>query len=276
MIKIFLTVRNRLAITCKCITALKKFSQIEHKIYVYDNSTNYKEEEHFLYFSQLYKHNLISQVNFTTIDSTFHAFSKAVTCNLFGLQHSQDPEKNNYDFLLFMDNDMIVKPNWDTTLVQAWKDLKNFNLDNIKVVTQFPAGIRYFTNYRQKIAGKNAILGKLGGSGFWTVRPNFFEDVGYLDVKEFIGLDKKHDQIYWNLMDNASKGNSYILGIKDKFCIHTGKIVGSTCATLNKHYGDPNRGNLINFEKEDEFIDNMSFDEFYKYINNDKEMCEEW
>ena len=50
MIKIFLTVRNRLAITAKCITALHKFSELEHQIYVYDNNTTHMLDEHFNVF----------------------------------------------------------------------------------------------------------------------------------------------------------------------------------------------------------------------------------
>ena len=50
MIKIFISVRNRLAITKKCIYALKEHSTIKHQIYVYDNETNYRLKEHFDYF----------------------------------------------------------------------------------------------------------------------------------------------------------------------------------------------------------------------------------
>jgi len=47
MIKICLTVRNRLALTKKCLLSLKKHSVVPHQIYVYDNLTNYKLDEHF-------------------------------------------------------------------------------------------------------------------------------------------------------------------------------------------------------------------------------------
>ena len=54
MYKIFLSVRNRLSMTMKCLTALRKHSVLEHQIYVYDNCTNSKIKEHFMFFSLLY------------------------------------------------------------------------------------------------------------------------------------------------------------------------------------------------------------------------------
>ncbi len=47
MYKIMLTVRNRLSVTKKAIHALKYHSKIPHQIYIYDNLTNYKLDEHF-------------------------------------------------------------------------------------------------------------------------------------------------------------------------------------------------------------------------------------
>ena len=66
MIKIFLTVRNRLAMSAKCIAALKKHSTLPHQIYVYDNLSNFKEEEHFMFFCKLYKSRMVSKVVFNT------------------------------------------------------------------------------------------------------------------------------------------------------------------------------------------------------------------
>jgi hypothetical protein len=55
MIKIFISVRNRLAITKKCIESLILHSEIPHRIYVYDNATNYRLEDHFLFFMNYIK-----------------------------------------------------------------------------------------------------------------------------------------------------------------------------------------------------------------------------
>ena len=116
MIKIFISVRNRLAITQKCITAIKRHTKIKHQIYIYDNASNYLLQDHFLYFYNLYKSGQITQVTFTTEQSTFNAFSKASTCNFFGQQHEQDPNKDKYDFLIMIDNDVILAPKWDVKL----------------------------------------------------------------------------------------------------------------------------------------------------------------
>ncbi len=98
MIKIFLSVRNRLAITVKCIEALKKHSTLPYQLYVYDNETRHLVDEHFMYFHQMYKERQIAQITFTTQQSTFNAFSKASTCNFFGQQHEMDPKKHKYIF----------------------------------------------------------------------------------------------------------------------------------------------------------------------------------
>ena len=113
-----MTCRNRLAVTCKAITALKKHSVLPHQLFVYDNLTSYKVPEHFLYWAMLYEKGLITQVTFNTKESTFGAFSKATACNMFGLQHESDPQKDKYDFLVF-----IVKIRINPT-----KGVKSLNL----------------------------------------------------------------------------------------------------------------------------------------------------
>lgn len=278
MYKIFTTVRNRLAITTKFITALRKHSTIPYQLYVYDNSTSYKIKEHFMYFSLLYEKNLITQYTANTNDSTFNAFSKAVACNQFGLNHEQDPNKDSYDFLLFIDNDIIVTPSFDKILKNSWDYVNKKGLTNIKVIGQLPGGIKSKTIFPEKIAGVTAKTGKFGGSGFWSVRSNFFKDVGYLDIKPLIGHNKKHDQNYWIKLEHATKGKDYILGLDCKLGIHTGSMCGSVCNTLtkNKNIKHKNVENLIKFEEVEDVIDSMTFNEFYNKIINNKEMYNNW
>ena len=163
MYKVFITVRNRLALTCKCLTALKKHSKMEHQVYVYENLTSTKIQEHFMYWSILYEKGLIDQVTFTSKESTFNSFSKAVACNMFGQQHQMDPNKNKYDFLVFLDNDIIVTPGWDRIIRDAWLDVKKYKMNNVKVIGQLPGGIKSKTIVNEKIAGiKGNKIGKLG------------------------------------------------------------------------------------------------------------------
>lgn len=273
MIKIFLSVRNRLAITKKCIVALRKHSKIPLQIYVYNNLTDYKLDEHFAYFYKLLNKGIISQLTFNTERSTFGAFSKASACNQFGLLHEQDPNKKKIFFLLFLDNDIILHPDWDTTLVQAWRDVKKIGLNNVKVIGQLPGGIKSKTPLKQKIAGVEAKIGKLGGSALWSVQTNFFDQIGYLNISKLIGHNKKHDQHYWNLLDRATKGESYILGLKKSLGLHAGKYAGSVCNRLTVNNNDTE---TIKFKKAEKEIQNMSFDEFYKKIKNDKSLVNTW
>jgi len=271
MIKIFISVRNRLAITQKCITSIKRHSKLKHHIYVYDNASNYLLQDHFLYFYNLYKSGQIAQVTFTTEKSTFRAFSKASTCNFFGQQHEQDPKKDNYDYLVMMDNDIVVSPNWDGRLLEAWNYVTKHKMDNIKVIGQRPGGIKNLDAKVYEITPKlNGRVGSLGGSGLWSVKPNFFRDVGFLNLKSLVGHDKKHDQLYWKLMARASKGKPYIMGLVTKLGYHCGPIAGSVCNRLTRNRNNSDKGKVIKFEENENRIASLDFDTFYKKISTDK------
>jgi hypothetical protein len=276
MIKIFLTVRNRLEITKKCIHALKLHSKIPHSLYVYDNASNYMVENHFAYFCKMYMDGYVDQICFTSEKSTFDAFSKASTCNFFGQQHEQDPKKNKYEFLVMLDNDIIVTPEWDLKLREAWKYVINKKMTDVKVIGQRPGGIKNVTptEYRisESIIGR---VGKLGGSGLWSVRNDFFRDVGFLDLNRLVNHDKKHDQLYWVAMDRATRGNPYIMGLNQKLGIHCGREAGSVCNVLTRNRG-ADKKEKIKFKLAEEKISNLSFDDFYKNINNDKHLVGGW
>lgn len=277
MIKIFLTVRNRLEITKKCIHALKTHSKIPHKIYVYNNATNHLLENHFAYFHKMFSKGHISQICFTSEDSTFNAFSKASTCNFFGHQHQQDPQKDKYEFLLMLDNDIIVTPEWDLKLREAWKYVRKRGMTNIKVIGQRPGGIKMVTKTKHQIT-ENLIgrEGKLGGSGLWSVRNNFFEDVGFLDLKRLVGHDKKHDQMYWHLMDRSAGGKPYIMGVTQKLGIHCGREAGSVCNVLTRTPKGKARTEKIKFAHAEEKLSKIPFDEFFKSIYNNKQLVGDW
>lgn len=276
MIKIFLTVRNRLAITKKCIHALKTHSKIPHSIYVYDNASNYLVENHFAYFCKMYMEGYIDQICFTTEKTTFNAFSKASTCNFFGHQHEQDPKKDKYDFLMMIDNDIIVTPEWDLKLREAWKYVIKNKLKDVKVIGQLPGGIKSRDGDPIKITEKMfGKIGKLGGSGLWSVKPNFFRDVGFLNLNELVGHDKKHDQLYWRLLEKSTGGRKYIMGLNQKLGIHCGKQAGSVCNSLTR--GVPKeRTEKIKFRHAEEKISNLSFDDFYNSIKDNKQLIGDW
>jgi len=276
MIKIFITVRNRLAITKKCIESLILHSELPHRIYVYDNASNHRLEEHFQFFHELYSRKLISQVTFTSEASTFNAFSKASTCNFFGLQHEQDPQKDSYEFLLMLDNDIIMTPAWDKTLKQAWNFVNKRKLRHVKIIGQLPGGIKSRKethNINENLLGK---VGTLGGSGLWSVRPNFFRDVGYLNIRQLVGHDKKHDQQYWRLLAKASAGKPYIMGVNKKLGIHCGKQAGSVCNKLTRNRNRKDKLDLIKFENAEKRIDSQDFKTFYDSIVNDQGLIRDW
>ncbi|MGD2072086.1 MAG: hypothetical protein PVG65_01165 [Candidatus Thorarchaeota archaeon] len=275
MIKIFMSVRNRLAITQKVIEAIRRNTSTKYQLYVYNNNTTYLVNEHFEYFCDLYKKKEITQVSFTTDASTFNAFSKASTCNFFGLQHQQDPNKEKYDFLVMMDNDIILLPGWDKRVKIAWDFIKKKGdkWNHIKLVGQLPGGIKQKNKELINIPGLEAArTGKLGGSGLWCVKPNFFKDVGLINLARLVGRSKMHDQLYWRLLEKASGGKHYILGIKPKLGIHCGAIAGSVCNRLERNRRKPAKHKelLIEFQDQEETIGNLDFDTFYKRITTAK------
>ena len=137
---------------------MKLHSKHKHQIYIYDNQTDYKIEDHFEFYKKLMIQKRISQLTFNTNDSTFNAFSKAAACNSFGSLHEMDPNKSKIEFLVFLDNDIIVTPGWDDILKQAWKDVERQKLKNIKIISQRPGGIKYAQKLKDPIAGRTAII----------------------------------------------------------------------------------------------------------------------
>lgn len=275
MIKIFMSVRNRLAITQKVIESIKRHTVGKYQLYVYNNHSTYLVDEHFQYFCDLYKKKEITQISFTTDTSTFAAFSKASTCNFFGLQHQQDPNKDSYEYLVIMDNDIFLLPGWDQRAKAAWNFIKNKGpkWNHIKVVGQLPGGIKQKQKVQDKISGvEAACVGMLGGSGLWVVRTNFFEDVGFLKLSRLVGHVKMHDQLYWSKLQAVSKGKPYIMGIKPKLGYHCGAIAGSVCNRLQKNRGKPQKHieALIKFEGSNNIITELDFDTFYRKIANDE------
>lgn len=257
-----------------CMLALFKHSELEHQIYVYDNLTDAKLEEHFALWHKLYEKGLIKQVTFTTKESTFDCFSKVVASNLFAFQHSQDPNKDKCDFLVLLDNDVLVTPGWDSILKRAWTDVLKHSLKQIKIISQLPGSIMERKEISQKIAGVRCEVGKLGGSELWCVRNDFFEKIGLLQTRNFVGASKRYDQSYWYLAERAASGKPYILGLDHKLGIHCGSLTYSTCNILTKKGPQTD---LKEVEKQtDKYIEGLTFQEFYDAVSTDEVLLKEW
>jgi hypothetical protein len=276
MIKIFITVCNRLAVTKHCIEALKRHSKLPHQIYLYDNHPTYLIDEHFEYFRDLYKSGVLSQLTFNTKQSTFNAFSKASAFNQFGLTHECDPEKDKYDFLLVLDNDIIVMPGYDEILKNSWAEIKRKKLNNIKILSQTPGAIINTVPFNETICGFQAVLGRGGGSAFWSIQPNFFRDIGFLDLSTLVGQKKRHDTSYWGKINKITNGQPYTIGLRHKLCIHTGKIAGSVCNTYTRNKKHPKIEELVKFENEEKIISSMTFEEFFNKVSTDKACLTDW
>jgi len=273
-----LTVRNRLGITKKCIESIERNFVEQYEIFIYDNLTNYRLEEHFEYFGKLYKEGRIAQVTFNTKESTFGAFSKAVSSNMFGLQHEQDPNKDKVDALLILDNDIVfIHRKADKVIRKVWSDIKKRGMNNVKIVGQRPGGIKNLSDIPDGLAGISCKIGRLGGSGMWALRPDFYNDVGYLPLNKLVGKSKQHDQLTWQMCEKSTNGKPYIIGLETKLGIHCGKLGGSICNVTSKMQNNPKEAmEKIKFKKADKEIEAMSYDDFIKMISNDKYLMNDW
>jgi len=279
MIKIFLSVRNRLAVTKKCIEAIERHTELPYHLYVYNNQTNFKVKEHWNYFRNLYEQGRVKQVTFNTNESTYNAFSKASAWNMFGMAHEMDPQRKKFDYLICLDNDVFVLKKWDLRLKVAWDYINQKKLKNIKIVGSLPGGIKHRVETIDIIPDKMlGRLGKLGGSGFWSVRSNYFSDVGFLPINQLVGHNKKHDQLTWALCSRATNGKPYILGLKPKLAIHVGRFCGSVCNRLTRSGNAPEKKKLelIKFAGNEEKIESQTFDEFYDACINNERLLREW
>jgi hypothetical protein len=190
-----------------------------------------------------------------------------------------DPNRDEYDFLLCLDNDVLVMPKYDLRLKTAWDYVNKKKMKNIKVIASLPGGIKHMVETVDIIPGKMiGRTGRLGGSGAWSFRPNFFKDVGFLSIPQLVGKAKQHDQQYWELMQRAAGNQPYIMGLKPKLFLHVGPRAGSVCNRLTRQAHLPNEQKLkgIEFEKQENTIDALSFDEFYKICVEDQTIVRDW
>ena len=277
MLKILVSVRNRLGISKKCIQSIERNAVEDYQIFVYNNLTNYRLDDHIKYFGNLYKEGRIAQVTFNSKDSTFNAFSKAVSSNMFGLQHEQDPDKDKTEHLMILDNDIvIIHKKFDKLLRKCWQDVKKKKLNNVKIIGQKPGGIKGCkTIIEGGLCGIEARIGKLGGSGLWHICSDFYRDVGFLDLKKLQGQNKKHDQMTWQLCEKATNGEPYIIALKTKIGIHCGKIAGSVCNPLSK-MNPKDALEKIKWSKADKEIEAMTYDNFINMIMEDKYLANDW
>ena len=271
MIKIGITVRNRFAITVKCLEALKIHSTIPHQIYIYDNLTDYRLNDHFDFYNKLLAKKMITQVTFNTSESCYGAFSKAISLNQFGLNHEMDPDKNKCDMLVTLDNDIILMPNWDQILLNTLRIIDAYKIPYIYTITQYLGGaVKYGKWLDQDFGEYKGYHGKLGGSCLWASRSNFYKEVGYLDPKPLQGFNKKHDQHYWQLMETLSNGQPYILGLDAPLLLRGGPIAGSVCNKIG-FSNSPQKLKEIQYREQDKLIESQTFNEFYSRLYKDYE-----
>ncbi|KKK73581.1 hypothetical protein LCGC14_2892410, partial [marine sediment metagenome] len=191
------------------------------------------------------------------------AFSKVVASNMFADQHKGDPKGGECDYIVCLDNDMIVTPGWDSRVNLIWRAVidKPRVLGNTKIIGQI--GIMSKQQTLVDIGeNERVVIGKKGGSGFWVVLPNFFEEWGRLNIRHFIGKHKGYDGAYWAQIEKTHSG-VYTAGIDGRPLVyHCGDMVGSVCLRLEE--GQVPTSEIA--QRADEQLGRMDFAEFYEMV----------
>lgn len=222
---IHISARNRLGFTDKCLEALWAYTdtgKIDLRVFLFDNGTDKENQKKiFKYYTDMLSEGLIHTLIINSKDALHNAFGKAVSSNQFAYLQKVWPDA---DYMTILDNDVwIVDKTWTkkiSSVFQAFGEDPDY-ADQIKVVSQAPGGICGEKEWLE-IEGMEVMLGVYGGSGFWNVRGNFFEDVGVLNLQDLVGHDKKHDQEYWKLCMKRTKNAKYVAGINHPMSIHAG------------------------------------------------------
>lgn len=273
-IAVMITVRNRLALTKKCIQTLYKSTRRPIHLFVYDNCTSYKIKEHFDYFSELYETGVLQKYVVNTFESTYNAFSKVVAFNEFGRTILENPIANRYEFLVLLDNDMMmVKDNWDDIIIDMWRgiDSEEELRDMIHIVTQWPNGCTSAQTGEFHIGDENykLQLGYTSGSCFWCFRDSFFKKVGFLNPNNVVGQNKKHDQLYWHKMRAINNHKPYILAVEEDLVVTYDNYKDINLSICDPSQFDPQKE--ITFKEVDDTIDKMPYDSFMNLLRNNIE-----
>ena len=274
-ILVFLTVRNRLEITKKCVEALYKYTSRPVHLFVFDNLTQTRVDDHFNYFCDLYKQGKIKKYVVNTTESTCNCFSKATSWNEMGLFVETHPNKEMYDWILCIDNDMIIiEPGWDDIIKETMEVVEK-KVPDIMIYTQAPGGVSG-TEITIPIKGKDvsARIGVNGGSGFWNVPTDFFSKIGLLELEPLVNINKRHDLNLWEKLNEWSNGTPYTFAINLPLALHTGYYNGQDLSICKKTRNNPSLN--IDFEEFDTIVGNMNFEEFITWIKKDQEVFRKW
>jgi len=285
IIRVMISTRERLEYTIKCIQALERFTKNDLEIFLFDDRSKENLAERFQYYKYLVENNKIAHLEILPSDSkiSFNTFGKAVSWNIFGYISSFMFPEQYFDWILLIDNDIIVrKEGWDTKLIETWRRINQYKeLKTIQVVTQAPGGIMGEKLEFDLEDGYKIRVGSAGGSGFWFLKKDYFKNMGLLPLKFLIGKSKGHDQLSWQLHQLRTNSRRYVAGLWDKLALHIGHN-RSICNYLTwgrekkTAPGDKIRADRIKeaIEKEENKLKQISLDEVIKKY--DKREYQRW
>jgi hypothetical protein len=274
-IAIHLSCRDRYAVTQKCIESLLKKTRRPVHLFVYDNVTTYRTKEQWEYFRSLYEDGKICKYVANTVTSTYGCFGKIVSFNDFGFYIAAHPNPNAYEMIVCLDNDMIaVEDGWDDLVVAARTEL-NKGPNHIEIIGQYPGGT---SGYETEIVlnGKKyrSRIGIQGGSGFWCMQPDFFDKVGFLDPKDFVGVGKGHDTSLWKKLSDFTGGKPYTYVIDHPMFLHFSYVNGKDLSICRTNRHDPSM--IVVHEDVDKFVEAMPYEDFIAFIKKDVDILSKW
>lgn len=274
-ILVFMNTRNRIATVQKTIEALFTYTKHPVSLFVWDNCTQVKIEEHFTYFGKLYAEGKLKKYTVNSLESTYNAFGKVSAWNDLCLFLEAHPNKNMYEFVICIDDDICVIERGYDLIIQEAMELAEQQVPSIMIIGQSPGGISGRDEII-KLGGKEVKVrvGTGGGSGLWCFRPDLFSKIGALDIEPFVGISKRQDITVWGQLNAYTDGKPYILGIDLPLALHTSFDNGVDMSICKKARNEPSM--IVDYPDYDAKISNMTFDEYITFIKKDIELLRKW
>ena len=263
MIKVFLSVRNRLGLTKQCLEALRRYTKAPLEIYVFDNLTEPRLlAEHAAFFADKILRGEIAQYVINTAASTHGSFSLCAAATQFADQYARDA-RGTCKMILQLDNDVIVEGGWDSSVRLIWDAVKKAGIDTVQYVSPFVWG----SHKTDVMVGEVPVcVGLMGGSAFMAMQPDFYSTIGMPEPRLLRGKCKGYDRwLGWHI--EAKIPESYAATADLPLATHCGPLVASICNRL--HNGEEAYSPEI--EEHDRAIGEMSFEDFREMVAGSRE-----
>ena len=264
--KICLTIRNRLAYTKKTIQSLRENTpREEYELYIFGNMSDRELEEQWTYLRRLYQRKHVDGIVINTETSTMGRWSKSWAINqCIRLCELQDNASRHWEWLVIIDNDMVIRKPWLDTAKKVYMEAKS-KYPSVMVCSPWDdPNPEHPVVAKENYAGVPVKIKRGNGAGCWLVHREFLTKIGLAKIDGF-----RRGSTDWDYQARMAD----VMGSADNFVTFDDK--GETMDTFGysfservyaaKHItGQDPKGYWDAFSR---YLDDFS--ELKKYIDND-------